>query len=137
MFIALIDYLISGQAGDGLLAIAAWHDKPDIVRILLREFKVDVNSKNYSKATPLHRASSSGSIRCATLLLEKGADTEACDATGRTPVDVGVTESIRELIKVGICALIVHLEIKATLIQLFGYTKFNLHCLSAFNISFS
>ena len=83
------------------------------MRILLREFKVDVNSKNYSKATPLHRASSSGSMRCATILLEKGANAEACDVAGRTPVDVGVTESIRQLIKVGSCALIDHAQEEA------------------------
>lgn len=68
--------------------------------MLLGEFKLDVNTKNNTKTTPLHRASASGSLRCVEILLTKGADAEACDATGRTPVDVGNTESVRDLIKV-------------------------------------
>ena len=71
-----------------------------MVQMLLREFRADVNATNYKKTTPLHRASASGSLKCAEILLEKGADAEYCDAAGRSPVDVSSTDAMRELLKV-------------------------------------
>ena len=88
------------QAGDGLLSLAAWHDRPNIVRMLLYDFKANVHAKNFTKTTALHRASACGSLNCAAILLEKGADAEVCDSAGRTPVDTCSTVAIREFLKV-------------------------------------
>ena len=82
------------------MAIACWHERIDIVRMLLIDFKSNVHAENLKKTTPLHRASAGGCVECVELLLEKGADVEFCDATGRRPVDVGSNDVVRELIKV-------------------------------------
>ena len=74
-----------------------------MIHMLLWEFRADVNAKNFKKTTPLHRASASGSLKCAEILLEKGADAEYCDAAGRTPVDVSSSDAMRELLKVRSC----------------------------------
>mmetsp|Transcript_34605 Transcript_34605/g.32971 ORF Transcript_34605/g.32971 Transcript_34605/m.32971 type:complete len:371 (-) Transcript_34605:460-1572(-) len=86
-------------AGDGLLSIASWHGKLETVRMLLNDFNADVNARNSNKTTALHRASACGDIKCATLLMEKGADLELRDGAGRKPLDVGSTNAMRELIK--------------------------------------
>jgi hypothetical protein len=86
-------------AGDGLLSIAAWHGKLETVRMLLYDFNADVNARNSNKTTALHRASACGDLKCAKLLMEKGADLELCDGAGRKPLDVGSTSAMRELIK--------------------------------------
>jgi ankyrin repeat protein len=88
------------KAGDGLLAIAAWHGNIEVVQMLLLEFNANVNAENCKKTTPLHRASAGGCYSCVEILLNRGADVEFCDATGRRPVDVGSNDAVRDLIKV-------------------------------------
>lgn len=88
------------QAGDGLLAIASWHGMPEIVSMLLKDFSAYVNAENLKKATPLHRASAGGCSLCVEYLLNRGADVEFCDSTGRKPIDVGGNDDVRELIRV-------------------------------------
>lgn len=72
----------------------------EIVLMLLNDFSADVNAENLKKATPLHRASAGGCSLCVEILLNKGADVEFCDATGRKPIDVGGNDAVRELIRV-------------------------------------
>ena len=73
---------------------------PEIVLMLLNDFSANVNAENLKKATPLHRACAGGCSLCVEILLNKGADVEFCDATGRKPIDVGGNDAVRELIRV-------------------------------------
>ena len=90
---------VTDWAGDGLLAIAAWHGKVETCAMLMGEpFKMDVNGRNRNDATPLHRASACGDLDCAHLLLEKGAEPGARDKGGKTPIDVAASSEMKELI---------------------------------------
>lgn len=73
---------------------------PEIVSMLLKEFSANVNAENLKKSTPLHRASAGGCVMCVEFLLNRGADVEFCDSTGRKPIDVGGNDAVRELIRV-------------------------------------
>ena len=73
---------------------------PEIVSMLLKDFSANVNAENLKKATPLHRASAGGCSLCVEYLLNRGADVEFCDSTGRKPIDVGGNDAVRELIRV-------------------------------------
>lgn len=86
-------------AGDGLLAIACWHGREETAKMLLTEFKVDVNARNLNGATALHRASQSGDLNCAHLLLEKGAEASLCDKGGKKSIDVAASAEMKELIQ--------------------------------------
>ena len=86
-------------AGDGLLAIACWHGREETAKMLLTEFKVDVNARNLNGATPLHRASQAGDLNCAQDLLEKSADASLCDKGGKKPIDVAASAEMKELIQ--------------------------------------
>jgi hypothetical protein len=90
---------VTDWAGDGLLAIAAWHGKVDTCLMLITDFKMDVNAKNRQNSTPLHRASACGNLDCAHLLLERGAEPWARDKGGKTPIDVAASAEMRELIE--------------------------------------
>ena len=67
-----------------------------VIRLLL-ERGADVNSRADDDGfTPLHRASSYGSLEVVRLLLEHGADVEAVNRDGKTPLQVvGKTEDLK------------------------------------------
>jgi ankyrin repeat protein len=61
------------QAGDGLLGIACWHGKLDVVKILLG-FGADVDAVNANGSSPLHRACYRNNVAIAGALLAFGAN---------------------------------------------------------------
>jgi hypothetical protein len=69
----LSTYLPISQAGDALLAIAAWHGRLDLIKLLLA-FGAEVNARNGNGSTALHRASHKNNVPAVQLLLAHGAD---------------------------------------------------------------
>ncbi|KAI9859480.1 MAG: hypothetical protein M1813_006622 [Trichoglossum hirsutum] len=70
----------------GLMAIhvAAWTGNEEVVRVLLG--KIDVNETSYNKLTALHCAAAQGYQTVAQLLIREGADVDAEDMDGWTPL---------------------------------------------------
>eukprot|EP01035_Chromulina_nebulosa_P018478 gene18478-24191_t len=85
-------------SGDGLLAIACWNDRLEIAEMLIDEFQADVNARNKSHLTPLHRACYQGFEKIIRLLCSKGADLFAKDDNGITPGECG-SEDVRMYIQ--------------------------------------
>jgi len=67
------------------LHTALYNQKADTVRLLI-EHGVDVTAQDGSHSTPLHLASSLGSLEIVRLLIEHGADVTAQDVSHRTPL---------------------------------------------------
>lgn len=80
-----------------VLARACAADKPEIVRYLLEECGAPVIS-DYDDWTPLDFAVFHGSMECARLLLEAGADPEYEDIIGRTPFSRAQNAAMRQLL---------------------------------------
>jgi Ankyrin repeats (3 copies)/Ankyrin repeats (many copies) len=76
------------------------HNNAGVVRLLLdRGADPDVRAMRFGRgSTPLHLAVEDGKVEIARLLLERGANVEAQDEQGRTPVDVASGEQRDELI---------------------------------------
>jgi len=69
------------------LLYATYYDKPDIVRYLLFECKVDVNKPLDMGATPAFVAAEHQRLDCLKILHQAGADANlACPASGTTPL---------------------------------------------------
>ena len=70
---------------DTLLHQAIFPENEDLIRFLINEVSIPVNSINNFRMTPLHYALSSGT-RIPTLLLNCGAYVDAQDCSGKTPL---------------------------------------------------
>jgi ankyrin repeat protein len=84
---------LTGAAGDSLLILAAYHDHPPTVRMLL-ERGADPNRVNDRGQTALGAAVFRRSIESATVLLEHGADP---DAGGRSAVEIAAFFELEEM----------------------------------------
>lgn len=77
--------------------------KPSAMDYIARELlsagsPLAVNARNSKGLTPLHIAASYGNTRIARLLLEKGADVNAQDVGGNTPLHCTATKKMRTLL---------------------------------------
>ncbi|KAH9988638.1 ankyrin repeat-containing domain protein [Russula vinacea] len=96
----LLDYGILGSTPlNFALQYRSKNIDPGVVRLLL-DHGADPNvlAEYQSGNTPLHRASRSGRIEIARLLIEHGANVEVQDDLGRTPLDVATFE-LHEIVK--------------------------------------
>jgi ankyrin repeat protein len=84
---------LTGATGDSLLILAAYHDHPPTVRMLL-ERGADPNRINDRGQTALGAAVFRRSIESATALLEHGADP---DAGGRSAVEIAAFFELEEM----------------------------------------
>ena len=66
--------------------------QPNKVCELLLASGADIESKDKTNATPLHRASGAGHRKCVRMLLDKGASVNAKDHNLRTPLHEAATE---------------------------------------------
>ncbi|XP_039773044.1 potassium channel KOR2 [Panicum virgatum] len=71
----------------------------DLLNRLLR-FGVDPNCKNYDQRTPLHVAAAEGLHLVASMLIGFGADVQAKDRWGNTPLDEGRRCSCKPLVRI-------------------------------------
>ncbi len=82
------DPLVTHDYGKTLLHDAVWNDDPALLELLLA-CKLDVNAKSdQGRQTPLHYAAFGGYMRSIQFLLEHGADIDAVDGAGHTPIHV-------------------------------------------------
>ena len=65
---------------------------------MLLERGAVVNAQAKDRSTPLHRASRFGAVEVARILLEHGADVEAEDDKGRTPLRSAGRDDMRKLL---------------------------------------
>jgi hypothetical protein len=84
---------LTGAAGDSLLILAAYHDHPPTVRMLL-EHGADPGRVNDRGQTALGAAVFRRSVESATVLLEHGADP---DAGGRSAVEIAAFFDLEEM----------------------------------------
>jgi ankyrin repeat protein len=87
--------------GDSPLHCAAHGGQLEVARILLK-LNVEVNSRNNMELTPLHRASMSSEEGCAgvvQLLLDCGADVQACNVNGDTASEVARGPEQQEIVR--------------------------------------
>jgi ankyrin repeat protein len=84
---------LTGASGDSLLILAAYHDHPATVRMLL-EHGADPNRVNDRGQTALGAAVFRRSIESATLLLDHGADP---DAGGRSAAEIAAFFELEEM----------------------------------------
>lgn len=84
-----------------LLTLAVAHQKAWAVQMLLWEGGADVGADNGMR-TPLHEAAFHGAGEIAELLLDAGADVDALDGNGRTPLATAAfnrSEPTREMVR--------------------------------------
>ncbi|CAN6248794.1 unnamed protein product [Urochloa humidicola] len=83
----------------GYLCRVVTDGKIDLLRRLL-SFGVDPNCKNYDQRTPLHIAAALGLHLVAGMLIDFGADVQAKDRWGNTPLDEGRRCSSKPLVRI-------------------------------------
>uniref|UniRef100_A0A0D9W5H6 Potassium channel n=1 Tax=Leersia perrieri TaxID=77586 RepID=A0A0D9W5H6_9ORYZ len=71
----------------------------DLLKKLLK-FGISPNCRNYDQRTPLHIAAAEGLHLVASMLIESGADTQAKDRWGNTPLDEGRRCSSKPLVRI-------------------------------------
>jgi ankyrin repeat protein len=69
---------------DTPLHLAAYHNKIEVVKVLLAQRNVDVNARNVVGQTPLILAAKAGHLEVVRLLLVASADTRIADSRGWT-----------------------------------------------------
>lgn len=88
------------RLGWSLLHTAAEMNLPDILELLLVEFKMDVNQPGHDQNTPLYLASSRGNIHAMRTLISNGANVNQTALSGHTPLHAAVYRSDPESCKV-------------------------------------
>jgi ankyrin repeat protein len=70
------------------LHVAAVNNKVDIIALLLAAEGINIDIRNQQNMTPLHAAAEGGSKQVIELLLNRGADVNAVDNSGQTPLHI-------------------------------------------------
>nr|AAD33043.1 alpha-latrocrustotoxin precursor [Latrodectus tredecimguttatus] len=98
--VSILNYLIRNGAdpnkkvrGDPPLFIAAMIGQYDIVKSLVEQHKIDVNTRNKEQFTPLHAAASNDHIDVVKYLIQKGADVNAKGDENLKPIDLAGEKS--------------------------------------------
>jgi len=77
---------VKDKEGNGVLHYAVNGGNWDIIKYFVEEMGVGVNEKNKEKVTPLHLACENPNYKIIEYLVEKGADVNAKDKKGNTPL---------------------------------------------------
>ncbi|WP_375138233.1 ankyrin repeat domain-containing protein [Wolbachia pipientis] len=94
-----IDVNATNQQKETPLHWAAEKGHKEVVEALLQVKGIDVNATNQQKETPLHWAAEKGHKEVVEALLDKGANVDAEDENGDTPLDLATTQDIRTLLQ--------------------------------------
>ena len=90
---------ITDNEGSTLLHKAAWGNLPELANMLLQEYNMDIDSKDYAGRTALHVAAYQGNTRILKYLLEHAANVNAVDNEGRTPIFSGAYDGNLKTVK--------------------------------------
>ena len=85
--------------GSNLLHKAAWGDLPELAKLLLDQYGMDIDIKDHAGRTALHVAAYQGNTRILKYLLEHSADVNAVDNEGKTPIFSGAYDGNLKTIK--------------------------------------
>lgn len=98
------DSSLKDEKDDEGMSLIHWvadrgHD--DTLKILIEDFKVDVNVTDSEGQSPLHYAASCNHISTAQILINAGADRDLCDNDGFNPIKAyeGDNEKMKELLR--------------------------------------
>lgn len=75
---------------------AANGDIPTLEKLLYDE-QVNLNQGDYDQRTPVHLATANGHLQCVKYLVSKGADVNAKDRWGNTPLDEAIREKYHDI----------------------------------------
>ena len=85
--------------GSSLLHKAAWGNLPELAKLLLNEYGMDIDIKDHAGRTALHVAAYQGNTRILKYLLEHAANVNAVDNEGKTPVFSGAYDGNLKTVK--------------------------------------
>ena len=102
---------ITDNEGSTLLHKAAWGNLPELANMLLQEYNMDIDSKDYAGRTALHVAAYQGNTRILKYLLEHAANVNAVDNEGRTPIFSGAYDGNFKMVKL-LCEYDANLHLK-------------------------
>ena len=77
---------------------AARRGNMDVMNFLLQQQIIDINAPGRQGLSPLHFASRSGKLEAAQALLNTGANPNALDSMGKTPLDLAIINNKSEVI---------------------------------------
>lgn len=99
----LASFPISGtrkwNRGCSALHIASYFGHSKTVELLLADQNIDIDVRNNHSETALHKASLTGRLDIARLLLSRSASVFCTDDFGRTPGDIAASDEMRHMIK--------------------------------------
>lgn len=75
------------NGGNMPLMVAAWHNKPDFVRVLCEDERTSLNQQDGNGFTALIKACGNGFLECRDIIRAAGADTKIVDRDGQTAED--------------------------------------------------
>ena len=86
------------SSGINIIHFAAYYDN-ELIKKLLENYPNLLNKLNNKKLTALHFAALSGAKNSASILIDKGANKEARDYLGRTPLYIAAEHENIEVVK--------------------------------------
>ena len=85
--------------GSSLLHKAAWGNLPESAELLLDQYNMDINIKDYAGRTALHVAAYQGNTKVLKYLLERSTDVNVIDNEGKTPIFSGAYDGNMKTVK--------------------------------------
>ena len=90
---------VQDDDNDTLLHAGVLSDNEALVRYLTNDLSLPINAHNINRATPLHYAVFTKSVRTTTLLINCGAYIDPQDAAGRTPLMIACQQNDGEIVQ--------------------------------------